>query len=284
MIFQSDELKKLSAPEALLFDLDGTLYRGNEPIPGAGQLISDLQRKGIPCLYVTNNSTRTALEVTEHLHVMGIPAEERMVVTSAQAAAYYIQENHPRARTFVIGEKGLHEALLDQGIHIIGNDDDDDEQLQYAEVVVQGLDRKLNYERMTLAVKHLLHGAIFIQTNPDRLLPVDGGFLLGAGSIGAALEAASGIQPIVIGKPSEIMMNYTLKKAGTASDRSWVIGDNPYTDLAAGRNAGCPTILVLTGLCTKDNWEVHCQAAGVQPHAVCEGPEQLAVLLNDMRV
>jgi 4-nitrophenyl phosphatase len=272
-----EELRNLPAPEALLFDLDGTLYRGNEPIPGAGQLITKLQLRGVPCLFVTNNSTRTTREVAEHLHVMGIPAEERMIVTSALAAAYYVQVNYPGVRTFVIGEHGLRMALLDQGIPLIEDDNSD----EIAGLVVQGLDRELTYARMNVALNHLLNGATFVQTNPDRLLPVDEGFLLGAGSIGAALQAASSREPIIIGKPSSIMMNYTLELAGTPAERAWVIGDNPYTDLAAAEQVGCPSILVLTGLCTMDNWQEHCQAAGVEPYAVCEGPEQLAALLDE---
>lgn len=273
-----NELNSCPAPDALLFDLDGTLYRGNEKIAGAGSLITNLQLKGIPCWFVTNNSTRTADEVAEHLHVMGVPASKEKIVTSALAAAYYVREHNQGARIYVIGERGLQEALRDEGFQLLGEDTDDQ---TTAELVVQGLDRKLTYERIRVAVKHLLNGAAFVQTNPDRLLPVDGGFLPGAGSIGSALQAASGIEPIIIGKPSTIMMDYTLKLAGTTPDRAWVIGDNPYTDLAAGRNAGCPSILVLTGLCTEDNWQEHCRAAGVEPHAVCKGPNELAALLDE---
>lgn len=268
------------APDALLFDLDGTLYRGNERIPGADRLIIDLKHRGIPCLYVTNNSTRTALEVAHHLRDMGIPADEEAIVTSALAAAYYIREYYPGAETFVIGEKGLYEALRVQGQSVIKEEKSN----QHAALVVQGLDRMLTYDRLTMAVKHLLNGAAFVQTNPDRLLPVDGGFLLGAGSIGASLQAATGIEPIVIGKPSPILMNYSLKLAGTSPERTWVIGDNPYTDLAAGRNVGCPSVLVLTGLCTADNWQEHCRLAGVSPQAVCEGPEELAALLAEIGI
>lgn len=271
--------KDLPLPEALLFDLDGTLYRGNEPIPGADRLIANAHNRGIPCLYVTNNSTRTPLEVADHLAVMGIPAKEEEIVTSASAAAYYVQSRYPGADTYVIGERGLREALKAADLHLLGDSPSEDRR---AALVVQGLDRNLTYERIRIAVKHLLEGADFVQTNPDRLLPVDDGFLPGAGSLGAVLQTATGIEPIVIGKPSNIIMDFSLKLSGTAPNRSWVIGDNPYTDLAAARNAGCPSILVLTGLCTIDNWREHCEAAGVTPDAVCEGPEQVERLLIEV--
>jgi 4-nitrophenyl phosphatase len=275
--FIQNHLTHLPPPEALLFDLDGTLYRGNETINGADRLIADLQNRGIRCWFVTNNSTRTPSEVSHHLQALGITASEQTIVTSALAAAYYVREMHPGANVYVIGEYGLREALQEAGIHVLEEEGTD----RFAALVVQGLDRGLTFGKLTEAVKHLLNGAVYVQTNPDRLLPVDGGFLPGAGSIGASLQAASGVEPIVIGKPSNIIMEYSLKLAGTSSTRTWVIGDNPYTDIAAARNAGCPSILVLTGLCTADNWQEHCHAAGVTPDAVCEGPEQLAVILND---
>ncbi len=271
-----NHLEGFPAPHALLFDLDGTLYRGNERIQGADRLIRGLQARGVACLFVTNNSTRTAAEVAKHLDAMGISAEEAAIVTSALAAAYYVQEQHPEADTYVIGEHGLREALRNAGLRLVDEGPDE----PHASLVVQGLDRNLTYDKLTKAVNHLLNGAAFVQTNPDRLLPVDKGFLLGAGSIGAALQAASGVEPIVIGKPSNILMNYSLKLAGTSPDRTWVIGDNPYTDLAAAQSVGCPSILVLTGFCTEENWLEHCGKAGVSPQAVCKGPDELATLFE----
>ncbi|WP_372633468.1 HAD-IIA family hydrolase [Cohnella sp.] len=256
------------APEALLFDLDGTLYRGNEPVPGAGKLISGLQSRGMLSLFVTNNSTRTPGEVAEHLREMGIEAPEERIATSAMAAADYARANYPGAAVYAIGEKGLREALLSAGLRLV-------EIGEPADIVVQGLDRQLTYDRLAEAVNHLLGGAAFVQTNPDRLLPIDGGFLPGAGSIGAPLQAATGVEPVVIGKPSRILMDYSLRISGTKPENTWVIGDNPYTDLAAARGAGCPSILVLTGLCDADNWEAHCAKAVVHPDVVCAGPEQL---------
>jgi len=278
MIRKLKPIGEYPAPEALLFDLDGTLYRGDEPIPGAGRLVEGLRIKGMLSLFVTNNSTRTPEEVAEHLRKMGIAAEEEKIVTSAMAAAYYVQTRHPGALTYAIGERGLKEALRRSGLPLLEDGRDG-----AAKLVVQGLDRKLSYPQLAEAVKHLLGGAEFVQTNPDRLLPVDGGFLPGAGSLGAILQAATGLEPIVIGKPSRILMDYALGVSGTSPERSWVIGDNPYTDLAAARAAGCPSILVLTGLCGPDDWEAHCEKAGVEPDAVCAGPEQLEQLLNEVR-
>ncbi|XID94434.1 HAD-IIA family hydrolase [Paenibacillaceae bacterium WGS1546] len=274
MIYLLNDIKRLPPPQALLFDLDGTLYRGDEPIPGAGDLIAGLQARGMLSLFVTNNSTRTPSEVAGHLRKLGIPAEKERVATSALAAADYVRSVYPGAVTYAIGEGGLVEALREAGVRLWRREGDGE-----ASVVVQGLDRGLTYDRLAAGVRHLLNGAAFVQTNPDRLLPVNGGFIPGAGSVGAVLQAATGIEPVVIGKPSRVLMDYALRLAGTEPERTWVIGDNPHTDLAAARDAGCPSILVLTGLCNAADWEERCAAAGVSPDAVCEGPAQLEELL-----
>ncbi|MFD0670259.1 HAD-IIA family hydrolase [Cohnella sp. GCM10027633] len=271
-----EDARLRSKPDALLFDLDGTLYRGNERIPGADRIIGKLSREGLPCWFVTNNSTRTPAEVAAHLSHLGIEAEERRVVTSAMAAAYYVQMHYSQADAFVIGERGLREALREAGVRIVEGSD----RAVRADVVVQGLDRELSYEKLRVGINHLLAGAAFVQTNPDRLLPMEGSFLPGAGTIGAALEAATGIKPVVIGKPSSILMDYALRLAGTAPDRAWVIGDNPHTDIKAGNVAGCKAILVLTGYCDEDNWRRECEAADARPDAVCEHLDALEKLID----
>jgi 4-nitrophenyl phosphatase len=270
-------LSGLKTPKALLFDLDGTLYRGEEMIPGADRLIAGLQADGIPCWFVTNNSTKTPEEVALHLRKLGIPADEKAIVTSALGAAYYVKKHHPGAETFVIGEEGLRHALRNAGLRLI----EEGQAGKHPALVVQGVDRRLTYDRLAEGVRHIMNGAVYVMTNPDRVLPVEGGFLPGAGSIGAALQAATGIEPIIIGKPSQLLMDYALEQAGTSAEHTWVIGDNPYTDIAAARNAGCPSILVLTGLCDADNWREHCRAAEVTPHAVCTGLDELVSLIQN---
>ncbi|WP_027091490.1 HAD-IIA family hydrolase [Cohnella thermotolerans] len=260
--------RKLRRPKAMLFDLDGTLYRGDEPVPGADKLIEELQSQGVPCWYVTNNSTRTPAQVAEHLHKMGIPATPRQVVTSAEATAHYAKARYPNAEAFVLGEHGLLEAMREAGFTLAEG--------ASAQLVVQGIDRSLTYDRLTAAVRLLLGGAAYLLTNPDRQLPVADGVLPGAGSIAAALEAASGVRPTVIGKPSPILMNFALERAGIQAEEAWVVGDNPSTDIAAGLAVGCPTVLVLTGLCTEQDWRSRCEAAGAMPDAVCRGPSELA--------
>jgi 4-nitrophenyl phosphatase len=265
----------LRYPRALLFDLDGTLYRGKERIPGADRLIRSLQERGVPCWFVTNNSSRTPHEVSDHLLAMGIPATPRQAVTSSLAAADYARRHHPSAAAYVIGETGIKQALAEAGIRVLLDGDETP-----ATLVIVGIDRDFTYGKLAKAVGHMLNGAAYLLTNPDKLLPSDGGLQPGAGTLGAALTAATGITPMVIGKPSAILMDFALKRAGVSAEEVWVIGDNPYTDIAAARAAGCPSILALTGLCTADNWEQQCRGAQAMPDAVCVDLDELDILLR----
>lgn len=243
--------------QACLIDLDGTMYHGNTMIDGADQLILRLRALQIPYLFVTNNSSATPAEVAQRLQRMGIVADEADVCTSAQATAAYVKDQFPAdSRVFVIGETGLHHALSQRQVFISDHE---------AEVVVQGIDRQLTYAKLAQAVNIIRAGGSYILTNPDILLPSDHGLIPGAGSIAAMLKQATGVEPIVVGKPSQILMNFALQKLGVDSSKAWVIGDNPFTDIAAGQASACPTALVLTGLATPHNYkqllmEANCQA------------------------
>lgn len=251
----------------LLIDLDGTLYHGSSRIDGADRLIAYVNDMNLPYKYVTNNSSAAAEEVAERLTRMGIPAKASDVCTSAQAAASHIASYAPGASVFVVGESGLREALQEAGCQVT-----EDEQPAY---VVQGIDRSMSYERMAKAVRYIRAGATYVMTNPDLLLPSTDGLIPGAGSIGAMLQAASGAKPIVIGKPSAILMDYSLRRLGISRTETWVIGDNIATDIAAGIEAGCETVLVLTGLTNADNLDRYAEAAGCRPNRICGTLEDL---------
>jgi 4-nitrophenyl phosphatase len=270
-------LSPLPQPRGLLLDLDGTLYRGKERVPGADRLMAGLAERGVPHWYVTNNSSRTPQEVARHLREMGIPAEDGQVVTSSLAAADYAAARYAGATAFVIGETGLTQALTEAGIRVI---DDPENAGERAQLVVQGIDRQLTYAKLAAASARIRSGAVYILTNPDLALPSDGGLIPGAGSIAAALRAASGTEPVVIGKPSDILMDYALRRAGLAADEVWVIGDNPLTDIAAAVRARCPSVLTLTGVCSAADWESVCRSAQAYPNAVCAGLDELRRLLE----
>ncbi|MCS7458949.1 TIGR01457 family HAD-type hydrolase [Paenibacillus doosanensis] len=255
-----------------LLDLDGTLYHGDRPIPGAAEFIQWLKKQRYPYLYVTNNSSRTPEQVAEHLGKVGIEAEPEEVLTTSQAAAMYMKEQGTGSKVYMIGETGLERAMLEAGFSIVTEGPVD--------FVVQGIDRSFNYEKLAQAVSLIRAGAGFVLTNPDHLLPWNHELRPGAGSIGAAIERASQTEPVVIGKPSPIIMNYAIRKLGLPAEQIWVVGDNLRTDIRGGVAAHCRTALVLTGLITRATLEQEQLGAGVQPELVCDSLAELADKLS----
>lgn len=258
--------------KAFLIDLDGTLYHGTHRIPGADELIRTLNQRGIPLLFVTNNSTRTPEEVANHLNEMGIPAAAEQVCTSAVAAAQYIAELNPGCRVAAIGEMGLRSALEQAGLQLTEDNPD---------YVVQGLDRSFTYDKLTQAARWILGGAGYILTNPDLLLPSQDGLLPGAGTLSASIQAATGTKPTVIGKPSEILMKFATDRIGLAPKQVAVIGDNMLTDITAGAHAGCGTILTLTGVTTSDNLSHFQEVTGIKPDVICKDLHELNQMIRD---
>lgn len=255
----------------LLIDLDGTLFHGGVMIPGADKLIAGLRRADIPFLFVTNNSSRTPASVAAHLIGMGIEARPEEVCTSSLAAARYIAGESPEARVAILGEEGLIEACSEAGLTVVT------ESPQY---VVQGIDRSFTYESLARASRWIHEGARFVLTNPDLMLPSDDGVMPGAGSLGAAIEAASGVSPVVIGKPEAHLITYATAVLGITPEDAVVVGDNMRTDISAGKNAGCRTILVLTGLTTRDNYEHYRQITGVTPDEIYSDLAELMAMLG----
>jgi 4-nitrophenyl phosphatase len=249
-----------------IIDLDGTLYNGHSPIAGAAEFIEKLKEHGFPYILATNNSSRTPEEVADHLRAMGISAEPDTIFTSAQASAKHIGRLNKGNRIYAIGESGLKMTLTQEGLLLTEDAPD---------YVVQGIDRQFNYDTLASAVRHIQRGATYILTNPDLLLPSDHELIPGAGSISASIAAASGVQPIVIGKPSAIMMDFAVQRMGIPSNQVWVVGDNASTDIGGGHAAGCRTALVLTGLATPNNVQEQIRLAGVSPDKICSDLTQL---------
>jgi 4-nitrophenyl phosphatase len=259
-----------------LIDLDGTLYSGNNPIPQAYEFIELLQQKKLPFLLLTNNSSRLPEEVAAHLlEVSGIQVTTNEIFTSAQAAALYITDQKKHASVYCIGEKGLQHALEAVGLTTINNSES-----ATPSFVVQGIDRQFTYAKLEKAVQYIADGAIFINTNPDHLLPSGDRPHPGSGSLAAAIETASQVKAITIGKPSSIIMNYAIQRMGLPAADIWVVGDNIRTDIRGGKLVGCPTALVLTGLATVENVQQQIEANNIQPDLLCADLKELAEMLQ----
>jgi 4-nitrophenyl phosphatase len=225
-----------------LIDLDGTMYKGSERIEAASDFVKNLRENGIPYLFVTNNSSRTPAQVAEKLVSFDIPAEEKMVFTTSQATANFIYEQKKDATVYVIGEEGIQTAIEEKGFSFAGED---------ADFVVVGIDREITYEKLAVACLAVRNGATFISTNGDIAIPTERGLLPGNGSLTSVISVSTQTKPIFIGKPESIIMEQALKVLGTAKEETLMVGDYYDTDILAGMNAGIDTLLVHTGVTTK---------------------------------
>ena len=245
-----------SALRGVLIDLDGVVYTGHVPIPGAGGFLAEARRRGLRFLLVTNNSTTAPEQVAARLKGMDIDVDPREVLTSSMAAVDYVRLHAaPGARMRIIGEDGLRQAAVDMGYEIV-----EDGEAQ-ADWVLAGLDRSFTYAKLAAATRDIRGGARFVATNVDALLPVEGGaFLPGAGTMVAAIRTATGVDPVVIGKPEPALFEQGLRRlGGLAPAEAAMIGDRLDTDIVGGQRVGLRTIMVLSGVSTAS------EAAAAQP-------------------
>ncbi|MCM3023275.1 TIGR01457 family HAD-type hydrolase [Heyndrickxia ginsengihumi] len=250
--------------KAYLIDLDGTMYRGTEKIEEAGDFINRLKAKGIPYLFVTNNSSRTPKQVAKKLQDFDIPTEEDQVFTTSMATAQYIYNEKKDASVYVIGEEGIKSALKEKGFTLTEDRPD---------YVVVGIDREINYEKLAIACIAVRNGATFISTNGDICLPTERGLLPGNGAITSVISVATQTEPIFIGKPESIIMEQALSYIGTQKDETIMVGDNYDTDILAGVKSGMDTLLVHTGVTTKEILKTK----DVQPTYVIDSLDQWEV-------
>jgi 4-nitrophenyl phosphatase len=233
-------------------DLDGTMYRGTEKIEEAEEFVKKLKEKGISYLFMTNNSSKTPKQVAEKLISLGIPAEEHQILTSSIATANFIWERKQNASIYVIGEEGLRKALEEKGFRFVDENPD---------FVVVGIDRNINYEKLAKACLAVRAGATFISTNGDTALPTERGLLPGNGAITSVISVSTNVQPIFIGKPEKIIVEQGLKMLKTKKEETLLVGDNYETDIKAGIQSGMDTLLVHTGVTTKE----HLKDKEIQP-------------------
>lgn len=228
----------------LLIDLDGVVYTGHVPIAGAAEFLAEARRRGMAFLLVTNNSTTSPELVAERLKAMDVEVTPDEILTSAQAAAAYIKHHaNEGARLCIVGEAGLRQAAEGEGFVVV---EDGEGPVDW---VVAGLDRNFTYAKLQAATRAILAGARFVATNADALLPVEGGQVVpGAGTMIAAIQTATGVTPVVVGKPEPGLFAVGVERLGLPADQVGMIGDRIDTDIDGGRAAGLKTILVLSGV------------------------------------
>jgi glycerol 3-phosphatase-2 len=225
--------------DAFLFDLDGVLYRGAEPIDGAAETLATLRSLGKGLAFLTNNSSRTPEAIAAHLTGMGIRAAPEEIETSALATATLLR-GRAVASAYVLGEEGLRTALVAAGLTVVDTSAD-------AETVVVGWDRGFDYAGLAAASVLIQRGASLVASNADASYPVEDGLVLpGAGAILAAIQTATGVSAEVVGKPNAPIFRAALDRAG--GGRPLVIGDRLDTDIEGARRLGWDSLLVLTGI------------------------------------
>lgn len=229
--------------DALLLDLDGTLYRGADAVPGAAEA---LENQPARLLYVTNNASRRPGEVAEHLRELGFPAEDEDVVTSSQAGARMLAERvEAGAEVLVVGAEALCEEVRAVGLTPVRTSG------PKTKAVVQGHSPDTGWPQLAEAAFAIRDGAVWVATNADATLPLARGLAPGNGSMVAALITATDSTPEVAGKPEESLVRDSIERAG--AQRPLMVGDRLDTDIAGAVKAGLDSLLVFTGVSTADD-------------------------------
>lgn len=262
----------------LLVDLDGVVYRGPLPVEGVAQVLARRVAAGDQVVYVTNNSRWHRSDYQERLASMGAPVTPDNVVTAARASALALAERaSPPRRTMVFGGPGLARELRDAGLATVPVTE---RGLAAApDALVVGVDFALSHRRLSLAADAVRAGATFVATNRDPVYPTPEGLVAGAGSIVAALVVASGREPdLVIGKPEPGLFLEAAAVAGVPASDAVVIGDGLGTDIAAAQRVGARSVLMLTGVTTRD--QVEALPAALRPTAVAADAAELERILE----
>ena len=238
----------------LIFDMDGVIYRGNTPIEGARETVKFIKEAGIPFVFLTNNSTKTPETYREKLLRMGIEVPEENIVTSGLATRLYMAEHVEPGKVFIIGGEGLHEEIKKLGWGVVDLDSAGNGAWREVKHVVVGLDPALTYEKLKYGTLAIRKGASFIGTNPDTTYPAEEGLYPGAGAIIAALQASTGKEPIIIGKPNKPVYEIVMERLGEVKE-VWMIGDRLDTDILFAKRFGMKAVMVLTGVGTLEDVE-----------------------------
>ncbi|MGA8045932.1 MAG: HAD-IIA family hydrolase [Dermatophilaceae bacterium] len=228
--------------EAVVCDLDGVVYRGAAAVPHAVEVLTEL---GLPVLYLTNNASRSAAEVAQHLVELGLDVSASDVVTSAQGAADLVARTRPGAAVLPVGGPGLRIALEEAGLTVVSSAED-------ADTVVQGYGPRVSASDLAEASYAVAHGAWWVATNTDATIPNERGIAPGNGALVGAVERAVGRGPdTVVGKPNPDLYELASARLGVAADHVLAVGDRLDTDIAGANSAGMPSVLVLTGVSTR---------------------------------
>ncbi|MCH5248586.1 MAG: HAD-IIA family hydrolase [Lachnospiraceae bacterium] len=248
-------------------DMDGTVYLGEKWIDGALDFLKKIEESGRSFVFVTNNSSKNPAVYVDKLHRMGLDVGEEKLITSAQAAIRYLQENFPDKKVFLLGNPMLCEQFEQAGIML------DDET---PDVVVTAFDTTLNYDKMCKVCDFVRAGLPYIATHPDFNCPTETGFIPDIGAIHEFINASAFRYPdCIIGKPNGYIVDYLVDRVGVEREAIAMVGDRLYTDIAAGVNNGLKSILVLSGEAALSD----VKDAEALPHLIFDSVRDITVFL-----
>lgn len=253
----------------LVFDMDGVLWHGETPHDGLIECFEAIRSTGRSFMLATNNSGGTVKQYVDKLSRMGVKVNKNAVLSSAIATASYLSTRSPNgARVFAIGGEGLHHALNKKRFTMVESN---------ADYVVVGIDREISWEKLEIATLNIREGAVFVGTNPDVTLPSERGIGIGNGAILAALQSATDVHPLIIGKPQPMLYQQAMARLNANQHNTLAIGDRLDTDILGAERAGISSLLVMTGITSEDM--LH--SSNIKPNCVLPGMPELTAALMD---
>jgi 4-nitrophenyl phosphatase/NagD protein len=262
------EFEKIKKTECFLFDLDGTVYLGDQLLPGARDLLAYLDKNSRPYLFLTNNSSRSRADYSLKLTKYGLNTPNEKIFSSGMATAIYLKKQQPGARVYLVGTPSLEDEFRSYGFELVEENPD---------FAVLGFDTTLTYEKIWKLADFVREGKPYIATHPDINCPTPNGYMPDIGAMMAMIASSTGREPdVIVGKPHSPMVEAIVEKTGFGPDKLTMVGDRLYTDIAMGA-AGISTVLVLSG---ETNME-DLVTAPHQPDLVCDNLGELLRLLDE---
>lgn len=231
-------MTNLNETACFLFDMDGTIYLGEQLLPGAKEMLAYLDQQEKPYFFLTNNSSRSRLDYVEKLVRLGLDVSEEKIFTSGQATVIYLKRQNPKAKIFLVGTPSLEKEFADHGFELVQDQPD---------FVVLAFDTTLTYAKIRRLCEHVAAGVPYIATHPDVNCPIENGFIPDIGAVMALVAASTGRQAdVVVGKPNPPIIAAIVEKTGFEPHQLTMVGDYLHTDIAMGQ-VGIKTVLVLSG-------------------------------------
>ncbi len=253
--------------DGFMIDMDGTVYKGGNLIPGAVEFISALKSRGIPFVFLTNNSSNARMHYLRKLQGMGFDVSLDNVLTSTIATIRFVLSERPGSKVYPIASPDVVAEMRDAGLNIVEDDPD---------IVLLTFDRTITYDKINKGYRFLKGGAEFIATHPDDLCPTEDGYDIDIGPFIRMFEQMCQTEAIVIGKPNRLMLEMAAREMDVPVDGTVMVGDRLYTDIEMAVRAGTSSILVLSGETTRSDLE----GSGKDPTYVLDSVADIPDLLD----